>query len=409
MKLPETVQPTATLAQTETIVSSDSRQAAIKGVSLGLATVMLAGGAIFLKESPLSPFAPSICAGASPESLQAVGQDVAAAEKEVGNMTYLGTNAIDSPPLTSPSATRFYGIANSGLSGKQIFDKTAGFLSKYGVDLSLVTEPDSPQQRFKTSPATLADLETATAKQDMAILALGISRLPVEFVQGAGVKHFKLASKITGAEAYALTGGDHDTVIFSLEAPESSDGVLTDDASLNEAVVLHEISHEDDVVVCGSTEAAANDPSFTASNNGIRYIDDLEGVEKINEMNSYPASLAALDRMDKERRTQPGATLKCSDIQKLEDAVVMSDDYNYTSVKEDKAVVEQEVLTGSTSLAKVLDPKFPRLRSKAIQILARIRDQLPPLYDNLINDYQLYEQQKIQHVVMGPNVDCLDS
>jgi len=141
------------------------------------------------------------------------------------------------------------------------------FAKPYGIDVTLA-KPNDPGLTLGAHEPAASDLETASAKADMASIIEALGVQPVEFHKTAKLKHIVLmagskaevttneggngtSSKPDDVEGYVNPGRDYDTMYLNVDARFSSH------------TVLHEEGHERDDVQCGAADMF-NDQAFKA-------------------------------------------------------------------------------------------------------------------------------------------------
>jgi hypothetical protein len=186
----------------------------------------------------------------------------------------------------------------------EYFNETRAILAESGVTLRFGTPADItayPGER----PPILSDFENATSKKAITLLMEDLESMPTDYFKWIGLKEAILTTGHFDVAAYALTGDKHDKLHFNLQAEYTSN------------VFKHEAAHLADTVMCGSPEAAANDPSITVINGGTPYglqDDDVKAHSQSTWMSApIPHDIATADK------------------------VVFTDPYAGTKVVEDKA------------------------------------------------------------------------
>lgn len=309
--------------------------------------------------------------GDHPTNVEVAAPQVACAE-QVSSHDLAAVDQLIDGPAVAPGHTDKYGLhlhtrEGSALLGG-LYDSSASFstylgytkdfFDKYGVKIVF----KRPGDRNIGQALDQTDLGTPLAKENMLTLIDGLSALPEEYVQLAGLKKVLLLKGLdptTAAETRFEP--DNDTIAVDMTKEQSP------------TMIGHETYHLVDLRECGE-QGSLDDPQFAAINpDKFSYGDTEESSAALyGQGHSYArrsglqaAALRALYKGDDKQFEQ------LMDEYKSESAQVLSlDDYGLTKPVEDKAV--EAAYFGSTALSYQLDPNLTVLRAKTELMLARL-------------------------------------
>jgi hypothetical protein len=237
------------------------------------------------------------------------------------------------------------------------------FSAKYGIKLSVPQKVPANPYGIQTEAM---DLNTLDAKQqeEMRFALYGfienLGELPVEFVQTTGLKNVyvvKIDDKDTAGFADYINGGK-----FFVDGTKPLDG----------ETFTHELTHLWDADLCGNSEAIFHDPGFNKLNPSNIY-------------SQYPGSFTKTDRQgyksyDSVVQSKRASTLsqknKLSAYFRLFRKVVVTEDYSFTNVAEDKATLGQELFS-PYDYRSIYNKHQPILASKFAYLLARLYQKSP--------------------------------
>jgi len=196
-----------------------------------------------------------------------------------------------------------------------------------------------------------------------------VDRMPEEYFRFSGLRHIVLATgtHTSGAAAYAITDGKHDTIVEDL--------ALVDDVA---AVTAHETTHLLDAAECG-TDQAATDPGFEALNNGKPVYDhDAKNAPHAFSLYDYEKTTGLLRSREYSAADRHHWRAYCRFMAKdqaAEKKVVTVSDYHST-------VVEEKAETGKYEQTPwdyrvVLNPYMPTIYNKFRFMFARLYHHVP--------------------------------
>lgn len=256
-------------------------------------------------------------------------------------------------------------------SGQSLFNRAQMFAKLYGIDLEpYSSNRDSLSEDDGAIALQQNDLEKISAKQTLIGVMEGLSTMPVEFVKKMGVKHIYLAAYLKDMAGLAVNDGGAGNVYLDSSVP------------INSQIVVHEMTHILDGNLCGNGRASSNDPNYTNHNSDDIYLNNSPDL-----LSKPPSSMAQYQSTARGAKTIEKIKTNCNEFLTILSSVEVETDYGYTNVLEDKAELGSAILTDNTS-GGTFDPRSPRLRAKAIELLARIRRTSSVMADFIVWRYQ---------------------
>lgn len=249
----------------------------------------------------------------------------------------------------------------------KVLQTTQAFMKLYGVDVKVMTKSEAPKHNgHKSSIPSQDELETIESKAAVMALAEGISQVPEEFVRQTGLTNIWLVTKGDGFAAFAETGGDHNTIVESIDQT----------GTMGSEIFGHEFMHLVDSATCGGGFEAEQDPAIDDINSAIPYDSEMGDMTPRQFAQKRPYSYKDMRIIMRNYLDQPNSLMPCDLSTSFENSMKVFTQYSYKNVVEDKAEIGKNFF-GRYNYAVILDKRLPAIRQKALVLLARIYNKFP--------------------------------
>jgi hypothetical protein len=305
-----------------------------------------------------------------------------------------GVTVVDPLPTLRSLANDTGGAlkAKPDLTVNQALALTQNYLAKF--DIHLDTADEKANLDWKLRPINKQD-DPEVVKDSLLNLVQATSELTTDYIAhitgGKGLDMTLAGNKKSQVAAYAITGGDHDQVVFNVSDDVSSD------------TERHELYHLEDAAEAGGPTAADNDMVYIDYNGGqntyTRQFDDDKDIEnpQYDRLTFYQRfSASGLERQEYAARNKGNWKEACQ-IRADEDKLVATiggaattvSSYSTTFPAEDKAELGKDLTGNGYAWDVDQSADTPSIHAKFKELLARYAyfDPRDAVYDALINNH----------------------
>jgi len=239
---------------------------------------------------------------------------------------------------------------------------TRAYLGLYGIKFE-VAPPDA-KLADGLEPSKEADLNTLQAKTDILQIIEGVSRLPQQYIDLAGIREVDLASNPNKVNvgAYALMASGHGTVVVNI-----TNGI-------DAGTIRHEFAHELQDYMCGGWNADNYDSQIKDLNKGQAYSGAIATHPSIDTFVPQQGTQGDTNIVGSVLETQIANAIRGKLNSK---DVAFISNYSETNIVEDEAEMFKTITSDNWAILNTYS--YPLVQQKAGVLLGRIASFDEPL------------------------------